>query len=326
MAEAEVSPTRRVFLFTHARTASHLLERMLSRQPNVSYASHFFAKARPLQVKIAEEGPLDRTSKDVQRDLFRTYQEGFSNFEDFIREAEQASAIPFFHGHPHFMLSPVLISQYIYGDMNSGSEHSWTVLERGETEAGLRTNPTIVPDIFLLRPGTVPIFTIREPVLMVPSIYRAIVAGENKTPSKEILLLSCTLRWSRMLYEWFLHHGAPRTKPLIIDAQDFMRGKAIVEELCREADLSADAVIDQWPKATEEELHSMPPFVAELKKDILGSEGLIPRSATRDVVLEQEEGNWKSEFGEEVATLLNDLVRRTMPDYDFLRSKAITLP
>ncbi len=176
MEDVDVSATRRIFLLTHARTGSHLLERMLSKQPNVSYASHFFARGRPLRVNLLEEGPPEKTSIKHQENLFSTWQEGFSICEDFVRQTEERGSVPFVHGHPHFMLSPTLTSRYTYGDACSGSELSWTVLQSRESEAGLRTNPTILPDAFLLQPRTVPIFTIRHPVLMIPSIYRAIAA------------------------------------------------------------------------------------------------------------------------------------------------------
>ncbi len=112
---------------------------------------------------------------------------------------------------------------------------------------------------------------------------------------------------------------------LVIDANDFMSRTAVVRELCNRAGLNPDYVIDQWPKATEEELRAMPPAVAQIKKDVLNSEGLIPRSNMHSMVAEKEEEEWKNEFGEEAAALINDLVARTMPDYEHLQSKVITV-
>lgn len=45
----------------------------------------------------------------------------------------------------------------------------------------------------------------------------------------------------------------------------------------------------------------------------------------RETVAEQEEGNWRKEFGEEIALLLSDVVNTTMEDYLYMRERATKL-
>ncbi len=80
---------RRVYLLTHPRTTCHLLERMLSDQPNASHASHFFlGPARKHQKQLLGKGPLEATTESDRDKLFREWQEAFNRLHDHVARAE----------------------------------------------------------------------------------------------------------------------------------------------------------------------------------------------------------------------------------------------
>jgi hypothetical protein len=278
-------------------------------------------------MNLLKEGPLINTSEELQQQLLQIFQSGFNNLEKFFTDADKRNAQAFFHGHPQFMLSTALASQYIYGDAIASDDPKWTVRSTSPKDAftSPRTNPSIIPDNFFLSSPTIGVFTIRHPLLMVPSIYRTIVKTEGGTYSEENLRFSCTLRWSRMLYDWFTTQGIPA---YVVDAKEYMSTKTVkpfMRKLCGQVGLDADAVIYEWQKATPQELASLPGFVVEIKKDILESKGLKGDKDAGDVVAEQEEDKWKEEFGDEVVDLLKDLVGKTMADYEYMRARAIRI-
>jgi hypothetical protein len=55
------------------------------------------------------------------------------------------------------------------------------------------------------------------------------------------------------------------------------------------------------------------------------STGIIKDKTPTAVDVDAEVKQWKEEFGEEVAAKLETLVRDAMPDYEYLRSRRITV-
>jgi hypothetical protein len=320
-------PPRQILLLSHARTGCHLLQRMLSAQPNTSYGNHYFAPARPLLLEVLEGRPLAGASAELQQQLGRAFQSGYDNLEAFLDDARQTNTQAFFHGHPLFMVSPALAWGYVHRDSDAQDDPKWTVhtSSTGNHTSDHRTNSTILPDIFFNGTPTIAIFTIRHPLLMIPSIYRGTAEIEGPIPSSHRLRFSCTLRWSRMLYDWIIDQGI---SAVIIDAKEYMNVQTVrpfMTKLCQATGLDADAVIYRWPKATSEELAMLPTIQVAITRDILKSEGLRADKVVGELVPEQEEAKWREEFGEEIASLLSDLMKTAMEDYLYMRGKALKL-
>ena len=217
------------------------------------------------------------------------------------------------------MIQPRLASAYVYGD-DPDLNRPW-VLQSSTGIGHTADNPTVLPNHALLAPGTVPIFTIRHPVLMVPSIYRTI--REVESTNNEIMIFSSTLRWQRLLHDWYLQHGtAVGIKPLIVDAEDYQGSGChlFMDRLCDAAGLDKNSVIYSWEKASDNELKSMPSIVAEIKKTILGSSGVIEGLGSASLDLEAEEAKWLELFGLEGQQEIKELVERTMDDYEYLKA------
>lgn len=102
---------RQVLLLSHARTGCHLLQRMLSAQPNTSYGGHYFAPARPLLLEVLDSGPPAGASAELQKQLAQAFKSGNVELETFLKDARRTKSQTFFYCHPHFMLSLDLASE-----------------------------------------------------------------------------------------------------------------------------------------------------------------------------------------------------------------------
>ncbi|ETN40085.1 uncharacterized protein HMPREF1541_04360 [Cyphellophora europaea CBS 101466] len=125
-------------------------------------------------MKLLEEGPYAQTSLGTREQLKKTLQDGYNNLLKEFDEAKEKSMIAFHHMHPHFMLYPMLASSYVHGDdsavQQSNLEYWHVKTPRRKDES--YTSSVVLPDEALLQAGTHPIFTIRHPGVMVPSIWR----------------------------------------------------------------------------------------------------------------------------------------------------------
>ena len=187
----------------------------------------------------------------------------------------------------------------------------------------MTTNITVLPDEFFLHQNTIPVFSIRHPGLMVPSIYRAMSGREfDDSRGNSNIKFSTNLGWSRLLYDWYLSKGV---EPIVADSDDYMTRQGFMRELCIATGLSPDHVTYSWPKASEDELSQMPQLVAGIKKTLLGSDGVITGMDARNIRLEDEVRKWKDEFGEETAVFLKELVNRAMPHYEYLHERRLRM-
>lgn len=176
------------------------------------------------------------------------------------------------------------------------------------------TNPTSIPDSLLL--SMRPIFQIRHPILMFPSMVRAEQkAMGHVRPRQPILSVTMTLRPSRDLYEWYLSQGA-NLQPQVIDADDIINDKAAVRHVCMQTGLDPEAVAYEWEVREEAD-----PMKAAFLSTIYASKGIIPSLSARGLDFETEKAKWKAEFGEEDGEDLANFVLDAMPDYEYLLSQ-----
>lgn len=104
-------------------------------------------------------------------------------------------------------------------------------------------NPSGVPDQLLLERGTVPVFTIRNPRLQVPSVYRLSLSVLPGDPVRAETLASLTGRWTRLFYDWYLANGV---RAIIVDADDYMSSETFVRHLCEVAGLNPAEALIKW--------------------------------------------------------------------------------
>jgi hypothetical protein len=206
----------------------------------------------------------------------------------------------------------------------NGDKSEPLLLQQRDESESAHTNPTSLPDRFLL--SMQPIFQIRHPALMFPSMLRAQSRTmDDSTTRNPRVFCSMTLSHSRALYDWYLENG-DKQRPRVIDADDIMNDPAAVRQLCIETGLDPDAVQYEW-----EEQHEENPLKASFLSTINGSKGIIKGLDSRNLDIEAEKIKWETEFGEETAGDLAKFVYDAMPDYKYLlgqrtRSKQLDSP
>jgi hypothetical protein len=178
------------------------------------------------------------------------------------------------------------------------------------------TNPSSLPDHLLL--SLQPIFQVRHPILMFPSMMRAKRDAflPNTHPQDPICKVTLTLRYSRELYDWYLKNAASDRKPYVIDADDIMNDKEAVRQLCIATGLDPDAVQYEWEEKIIDDPHKKR-FLSTISQ----SKGIIPGLASRGLDFETEKEKWSKEWNEEVAEGLAKHVADAMPDYKYMLSQ-----
>ena len=214
--------------------------------------------------------------------------------------------------HPFNMISADRILQLIKTDSAIEAFASGSMAE----------NITMIPDTLLLEPGTVPILTIRDPRLTVPSTYRTLQAmGLPHGSGRPNFLVSTTPLWNRLLYDFFVAKGV---QPVVVDADDVMTSPDFVRHLCSKIELDPDEAQFSWAAASKEVRENLHPMFYASQKSLVDSAGIDPRKAARNRDLDAEEGLWDAEFGEDVA-LVREMVDLAMPHYRYLYERRLTL-
>jgi hypothetical protein len=159
-----------------------------------------------------------------------------------------------------------------------------------------------------------PIFQIRHPALMFPSMVRAQASIMSDTSTRHPRVYSTlTLRHSRALFDWYLKNASSERKPRVIDADDIMSHPSAVRQLCTQTGLDPDAVQYEW-----DEVHEEDPLMARFKSTINASKGIIKGMDARSLDIEAEKTKWTAEWGEEEAENLAKYVKDAMSDYNYL--------
>lgn len=187
----------------------------------------------------------------------------------------------------------------------------------GATKPQIHTNPTFLPDDFLL--AMQPVFQIRHPVLMFPSLLRTQRKAKlDPHPTDPLFVAMLSLKGSRTLYEWYANHPTA-LRPKVIDADDIMNNKAAVRQLCIDIDFDPDAVQYEWEERTEED-----PMRAAFLSTIYASKGIKPGLEARTCDVEAEKAKWIVEFGEQDGEDLAKAVYDALPDYEYLLERRVT--
>jgi len=235
----------------------------------------------------------------------------------------------FCHEHVRLMIKPSIVSQYIYKDNDVDHLSNWNVHSPGENKNHeTNTNPTVLPDNFLLSERNRIYFTIRHPSKIVSSMHRIAKVTMPDSMTRQYFIHCSTSHWTRLLYDWLLSHGIEAP---IIDADDLLtrtsppKPSPNLRKLCTMIGLDPDAILTSWPKATDQEKAAMNPLLVLSMMDILDSEGLIEKRGKmgRDMTIEEERPKWVKEFGEDGAKFVQEIVEMNMEDYNYLWQRRV---
>ncbi|KFY08125.1 hypothetical protein V492_06524 [Pseudogymnoascus sp. VKM F-4246] len=325
---------RDVFLFSHPRTASNLLCRLLSDQPGWIQSEYHFFDAYQFIRKSFNWGPITGITNEQRQKFEDLLQRGFVELQQ-VRAATKAEGKRLFvKNHAYHLWEPSSFSQHIWGGADA---LPFTPLPYRNTDglaSTITTNPTFLPDEFLT--SFLPIFLIRHPALTFESWYGAeIRTGATKVFDKSVAHFT-SFRYCRQLYDWFASNDAgfayrkegssnpayPST-PIIIDADDIIEERSLVK-LCDLCNMDASFLRYKWDieRPPEEELkldHRLSTFMGAL----WASTSIDKSKTSRGIDMPVKYSQWKDEFGTVVADELYALVEGAMSDYTYLKDRKL---
>ena len=76
---------------------------------------------------------------------------------------------------------------------------------------------------------------------------------------------------------------------------------------------------------SEEEKGKMHPMLVQIQATLVGSEGIKPERAGKNLDLEAERREWEGEFDEEEVVMIKELVDVAMPHYEYLRERRLRI-
>ncbi|KAL1644026.1 hypothetical protein SLS61_008959 [Didymella pomorum] len=282
---------------------------MMSKQPGYQNSGYKLFDAGFASLTQLSRGRLSEWPEAERKALYDTFRQGFDSLQDEVENARKNGKQSFIKEHAMLLSGPDKVFSHVYG--HDGVE--LLVLKERDAPDSSQTNPSSLPDSLLL--SVRPVFQIRHPILMFPSMVRA----EQRAfglgairPRDPILAVTLTLRHSRALYDWYRNQSS-EARPQVIDADDIINDRAAVSHVCAAVGLSPDAVQYEWE--TKEETD---PKRAVFLSTINSSKGIIPGLAARGLDFDTEKAKWKAEFGNEDGEDIAKFVLDAMPDYIYL--------
>lgn len=346
------SPPRRLLLISVPRTASNLLLKILNihNQPQfhtTPKGGYFFY---PAFVSAAQKGHLaknpDQWSQDDKQSVKKEFQGCLDALEDESALAKKDNKAMFAKEHAFWFFNPAALHKMKTGceDTELFRELRSEIPEMYGPSSYSPANETILSDEYMRSWQFA--FIIRHPALSWPSMYRAMlkIANEgymDEDGIKGSSLTNMTMCWSRMLYDWCLDQPDVSVPPPVVDAHDLIHNPEIVFKLCQQTGLDQSVLQFEWggkdEKKKSESWASSEPGVDQQQRDmhrraasimlstLEDSKGIVKDKAPTSIDIDAEAAKWKVEFGEEVAQLIEKCVRDSMPDYEYLKARRITL-
>lgn len=358
---------RKIFLLTHPRTASNLCVKLFATHPKLAILKYPF-----------HETYLTGPDKLIRRTLGKgfsprndksTYQSEFDELQRFVSIAEEQvpyisfppaylmlrvftkGKIPLLKEHIKFFMDPKIVAANFPSDMftfdkpividrlasASASQESVDSTRAAMYSSATSSNPTVLPDSFM--DSVRPVILIRHPARIIPSYYRAGHQGWlNMEVNDEQFPVDATLRWSRLVFDWYADrmperprssgpdeqpHENPSTEtqfPLVLDADDMINDEGVIRSLCAALQLDPLHVQFSWEEVPIAEQQLEEPQIQRFSYALANSTGIVRCSKDSAIDVVKEKESWTREFGGEVADAFEKHVRLAMHDYDYLRN------
>jgi len=182
------------------------------------------------------------------------------------------------------------------------------------------TNPTALPDECYLR-STV-ILLIRNPCSSIPSFVSAWRRTGIDLGSEPELFWHVCRRWSRELFDWLLELREEDNNvalPIVIDTDDFIYEPSILQAFCKETGLNPEELAFEW-EGTDKSQHSAMLTSVEtgFLSTISSSCGILADNRPYKPHISEEKQKWVQEYGNELAIVVEEMVMKDLPDYEYL--------
>ncbi|KAK5996009.1 Pyrrolopyrazine biosynthesis cluster protein F [Cladobotryum mycophilum] len=330
------SQRRDIFLFSHPRTVSNLLCRLLSNQPGWSQSDYHFLKAFSfMRNSLHGTTPFPDMTPEQREAVDGLLQKSFDRLQQARDTAVAKDENVFIKNHVIHIWEPSGLSQSIWGGESAppfpalpSSHHN------GDGPASAqRTNPTVFTDEFLK--SWLPIFLIRHPALVFDSWYRAERHSDHTNVFDQAWRIYTSFSYTRQLYDWFVANASTPagpdeqqsvkvecSRPIVIDADDIIEQRSI-EKLCELCDMDPSIIPHEWEKSTPPAEEMKNGLAEKLMKDFWSSTSIDKSKSSAGINMEEKYQKWKDDYGIEAAGKIYERVQEAMSDYDYLKSKKI---
>lgn len=345
---------RRLLLISIPRTASNLLLKILNipNQPNLltSPKGGYFLYPAFVKAAIPENSylykSLEQWTDDEKAEMKHSFQECFNTLEEYSTQAENNHQMMFAKEHAFWLYSAaaLLKSQTGIHDEEAFKAFRVDTPEKYGPQTYSRFNDTIFSDEYLRswQMG----FIIRHPALAWPSMYRAMLKVSeigmlDEDGVKGASFTNMDMHWTRLLYDWCMEQPDAPRQPPIIDAHDLIHSPEVVLKFCEQTGLDKSVVQFEWkgkeevkksakwdngdPNASAEELQQNLDAASVMLSTLENSSGIVKDKAPEVIDIDAEAVKWREEFGEENGRLVEEYVRKSMPDYEYLKARRITV-
>ncbi|KAG9234034.1 hypothetical protein BJ875DRAFT_462727 [Amylocarpus encephaloides] len=331
---SDTHPRERRFLFlTIPRSASNLAVRILNieEQPDVAlpawHGGYYFlpANLKVLELKLREKS-VASWPEDKKKEMVEAYELGLKNMNQYASDAAAAGKIAFIKEHAALCFSPSQARAKIF-DEDIGPS-IWDLKLPSDAfpkQTKSKLNMTLLPDEFL--ETFLPTFLIRHPGLVVPSLYRKMLSGEEFFGTYIIpeLRIAAAFSWPRAMYEYYAN-SLKGTRyeanwPVVLDADDIIKDPSLVKQYAEMIGIDPAKLKFEWDSVQRADFEVMENTEKLMFDTLLQSRGIRKDKLSEGFDLDVEAGKWKVEFGEEIAKVIEDVVRGSMLDYEFLKSK-----
>ena len=179
----------------------------------------------------------------------------------------------------------------------------------------------------LLKEGTIPILTIRDPRLAIHSTIRVLADfGLPHGSGRPNLILTTSTLWHRWLYNFYTSHSIT---PIIVDGDDIMAGgSSFYSRLASKLGLDLEAMLTRWDPPydhvlnaghlSSEEYEALNPMYYKSQRVLIESSGPDAGRAARNLDLEEVVKGWEGESEEGDVRLMREAVERARPHYEWL--------
>ncbi|KAI1265681.1 hypothetical protein F5Y18DRAFT_416981 [Xylariaceae sp. FL1019] len=322
----------RTWLLTAPRTASNLLMRILNLdEQNVQPAingGYFFHPAFVVKLKLMNK-PMENWSNEEFASVAGAQRECFKRLQTHIEDAEVADKIIFVKEHVVFMNDPVYEAQYWQNGEASIETGAPKPLPCSSIQNPTRSslNLTCMPDEFLKTWH--PTVLIRHPAMMLPSLLRTFDGSKER---KEAAWsgrrvphdIEMTTKWFRTMFDFYVEQfGEGSQWPIVIDADDIMTSRKVVEKYALLTSLDPNKLRFTWEKASEEEISKLPAGAIRMTRTLNGSSGVDMSKVAGKISIDEETVKWRAEFGQELGSKLERWVRNAMPDYEYMYTQRL---
>lgn len=196
--------------------------------------------------------------------------------------------------------------------------HILDLIRKDDSGPDTGENVVDLPEHLLLQPGLIPLFTIRDPRLAVPSAYRVLkkFGLPRNGGGRANFSITTNPIWIRLMFNWYVAHGV---EPVVVDCDDVQtaEGTDFLQRLAEKLGLEPWKLCLSWEKIGDVERAAAHPSFYASQSTLLESSGLNAGLAAKGRDWAREEERWAEEF-EEDCRFVKEMVGNARIHYHWL--------